>query len=432
MSKFQLIILGVFILCIIAGVVFFAMFKGSGNTDSQIPPITMWGTFPAETFNKYVSEINLSLASSLQITYVQKTQSNFSQDFIAALARGRGPDAILIPADMLLPHFDKIAVIPYKALSQRTFMDTYIQEGQIYRAADGVLALPFAVDPLVMYWNKDTFQAAGIAAYPKYWDEFTTLNKQLTIKDQNSNIRKSAIAMGDFSNVSNSREILGMLFLQTGNPITVRDGQSGIVSGNLKNSGSYSLVGAVDLFTQFVNPNSANYSWNKGMPISKTAFLSGTLATYFGFASELSDIRSKNPNLSFDVAPIPQMKMSGVKATYGRMYGLSIVGSSADQNAVYQTFAILTDPILLAKLSQMTYLPSVNTNIIAQGSTDPYITIFNEAALIAKTWFEADSSQSYTTFGNMISAVTSGAKTSYNALKDANDRYDIVLRQIQQ
>jgi ABC-type glycerol-3-phosphate transport system substrate-binding protein len=431
MSKFQIIILGVFVLCVIVGVALFATYKGGGSSSSQLPPITIWGTFSADTFNNYVSKVNLTLPLPLNVTYIHKSQSSFSQDFIAALARGTGPDAILIPADMLLPHLDKISVIPYTALAQRTFMDTYIQEGQVYLAKNGVKALPLVIDPLVMYWNRDMFAAAGVAAYPKYWDEFAALNKQITQKDENDNIRKSAIALGDFTNVMNARELLGTLFLQIGNPITVSDSE-GLVGSALKASGSANPTTIVNFFTQFVDPNSGDYSWNRGMPDSKTAFLSGMLATYFGFASELADIRAKNPNLNFDAAPIPQSKTSGIKTAYARMYGLSIVRASANQNAAYQTLAILTSPSSLPLLSAMTYLPSVNVNIIAAGSTDPYITIFNKAALIAKTWRDADPAQSYSIFGGMINAVTSGALTAHDALNDASDRYDVVLRQAQQ
>jgi len=431
MSKFQIIVLAIFIVCIGIGIAVFATYRGNKNANTELAQITVWGTFPAETFNKYIAEINQTLASPMKVSYVQKTPSTFSGDFIAALARGAGPDGILIPADMLMPHFDKLTLIPYTALPQRTFMDSYIGEGQIYLTSDGIRAIPFIVDPLVMYWNKDMYGTAGIATYPKSWDEFKGLNKKLTVKDENGNIRKSAIAMGDFTNVVNSREILGTLLLQLGSQVTSFD-QNGRFESALIASDKSNPTGAVNFFTQFVNPNNENYSWNRGMNDSRTAFLSGTLATYFGFASELQSLRAKNANLNFDVAQIPQSKTNGVKTTYGKIYGLSIVRTSAKQNDVYQSYAIITNPTNLKKLSEMTYLPSVNTSVIAGGSQDPYITIFNQAALIARSWFDANASESNKIFGNMINAVTSGAKNTAEALNDANDAYNVVLRQAQQ
>ncbi len=329
---------------------------------------------------------------------------------------------------MLLPHEDKLALIPYSALSQRTFMDTYIQEGQIYLNPSGILAIPFTVDPLVMYWNRDTFNAAGVASYPRYWDEFTGLNRELTVKDANENIRKSAIALGDFSTVDNAREILASLIMQLGNPISALN-QQGVLESTIKVSAAVDPSPAFKFFAQFVDPTNQDYSWNRSMPDSKTAFLSGTLATYFGFASELNDIRAKNPNLNFDVAPLPQLRTGGVKASYGRMYGLSIVRSTPNANGVYQVMSILTAPANLSSLSQTMYLPPVRTDLIAAGSNDPYISIFDQAALISKTWLDADPAKSGQIFGNVVQSITSGQESVFQALNDAGAQYDVLLRQ---
>jgi len=426
-SKFQIIVLAIFGIFIVAGVASFALYKGSNSSDS-IPTVTIWGTFPSDTFNLYVAKINVSLSQPLTINYIQKSPDTFSQEFVAALARGIGPDGLLIPVDMLLPQYDKLVAIPFTALPQRTFIDSYIEEANIYLNSNGVIAIPFTVDPLVMYWNRDTFNAAGIAAYPKYWDEFTSLNQKLTLKDENGNIRKTAVALGDFSNVGNAREILGTLIMQSGNPVTMAD-KDGFIQSTLKTSAQISPAPAINFFTKFTNPSSPDYSWNRGMAPSKSAFLAGTLATYFGFTSELADIRAKNPNLNFDVAPLPQVRTGGTKAAYAKMNGFSIVRTSPNAGAVFRVISILTDPVNLSELNQTLYLPTVRRDVIARGSNDPYITIFNQAALIARTWLDADVQKSRDIFARMIQAITSGAKTDFQAIQDAGDEYDLILMQ---
>ena len=428
MTKFQVITLGAFIVFIIAGVVAFAMYKGASSSGSQLPAVTIWGTFPADVFNTYVSNINNNSTTPISVTYKQETVNSFSQDFIAALARGSGPDVILIPADMILPHEDKLALIPYTALPARTFLDTYTQEAQIYATVNGILALPFTVDPLIMYWNRDMFNTAGVATYPKFWDEFTTLNQKITAKDGNGNIRKSAIALGDFTNVYNAREILGSLILQLGNPVTAYDAQ-GNLSTTLRAGAQISPKPAFDFFAQFVDPTNVNYSWNRGMSDSKTAFLSGNLATYFGFASELAEIRTKNPNLNFDAAPLPQVRTGGMKAGYARMFGLSIVRSTPNANGVYQVLSILTQPNYLATLANTMYLPPVLTSLIAQGSNDPYISVFDTAALVGKTWIDADPNQSAIVLGNVVESITTGQKSSFQAIEDGGLQYNQILNQ---
>ena len=428
-SRFQIIVLAIFIIGIIAGVLSFALYKGSSATPT-LPAITVWGTFPQNTFNQYVSTINNGLSQSLRITYVQEDPASFHSDFVNALARGAGPDAILIPADMILPEINKLTPIPYTALSQRSFMDTYVQEASIYLESDGILAVPFTVDPLMMYWNRDTFAAAGLASYPQFWDEFTALNQTLTSKDPNGNVRRSAIAMGDFTNVTNARELFGALLFQLGNPVAVVS--NGVAASTLKTSITANPVPAVKFFSQFDNPSNPNYSWNRGMPNDKTAFLSGTLATYFGFASELSDLRNKNPNLNFDVAPLPQVRSGGVKSTYGKMYGFSIVKASANQNAAYQVISTLASPSYLPGLAKTMYLPCVLTSAISAGSSDPYVTIFNTSALVARTWLDVDRGTTNKIFGTLIQSVVSGQNSPEIAIQQAGDQYDAALKQAMQ
>jgi ABC-type glycerol-3-phosphate transport system substrate-binding protein len=425
-SKFQLIVLGIFVICIVAGVIAFARYKGTSST-AAYAPITIWGTFPKDTFDTYVGNISNAMAQPISVTYVQKTANQFAVEFVSALARGAGPDVILVPADTILPLEDKLSLVPYTALSQRDFRDMYVSEADIYANPNGILGMPFTLDPLVMYWNRDMFDAAGIATYPKYWDDYKNLIPKLTAKDQNGNIRKSALALGSFDNISNAREILGTLIMQTGNPITSAD-STGFPVSALHSSYPVNPSSALEFFSQFADPANAEYSWNRGLPDSKSAFLSGTLATYFGFASEISDIRSKNPNLNFDVAALPQVRTGGAKAVYGRMLAFSLVQSSKNLNDAYQIIAILSSPASLAKMSSQLYLPSVRRDAIAAGNNDPYIGLFNTTALISKTWLDADPASSGQIFKEMVDSFQSGQKTATQAIDDAGDEYDAALR----
>ncbi|MFA6315560.1 MAG: extracellular solute-binding protein [Candidatus Paceibacterota bacterium] len=426
MSKFQVITLAIFILAIVAGVIAFATYKNDSTT-TALPSITIWGTFPSSVFDQYVAETNNTLDSPVKVSYVEKTPEKFSQEFVSALARGLGPDVILIPADRILTEANKLTSIPYTALTQREFKDKYIQEAQIYLNSEGTLALPFTIDPLVLYWNRDIFNVAGLVTFPRYWDEFSALNQKLTVKDQNGNIRKSAVAFGTFNNITNAREILGTLIMQAGNTITGRDADGAIVSTLGNRSGS-DPAPAVKFFAKFADPANTDYSWNRGLLNDKVFFLAGNLATYIGLASEISDIRSKNNNLNFDVAPLPQTRNGGKTVSYGRMYGFSIVRASGKQNAAYQTIAILSSPSRLQSLSQKMYIPSV-LNTLNQGSSDPYMDNFQRAALISRTWLDADPTQSRRIWGTMIDVLISGKKSVSDAISDAHDEYDLVLKQ---
>ncbi len=428
-SKFQIIILAVFAGFLIAGIVAFATYKGNSSS-TTLPHITIWGTFPQDVFSQYISAINLASSDPLPVTYVQRPASTFSQDFIGALANGQGPDVLLVSADMLYPFRNKIAPIPFTALTQRDFVDTYIQEANMYISPNGMYALPFVVDPLVMYWNRDMFDSAGIAKYPTSWDQFSALGKKLNIKDQNGNIRKSVVALGSFNNVDNAREILGTLLMQTGNPVTTTNRDGAIVSTLKNNPTSASALDAetaTKFFSHYVDPADPDYSWNRNLPSSKSSFLSGTLATYFGFASELLGLRAKNQNLNFDVAFMPQIA-NGVRTTYGRMYGFSIVHTSPNINAAYQIISTLTSAPFLGLISTNMYLPSVRRDLIGAGSSDPNITLFNQEALVARSWPDVDSNSSNQILSGMVESFTNGQKTILQSVQDASDQYDLLLQ----
>ncbi len=428
-SKFQIIILAVFVIFIIVGVGVFALYKGN-TSSSVLPTITIWGSFPKDVFDQYVNKIAVAEGKQLTINYTEVDQSQFNAYFVAALARGGGPDAILIPTELLLPHEDKLALIPFSYMTQRDFMDTYIQEAKVYLNPNGIIGFPFTIDPLVMYWNRDMFDAAGIATYPKLWDDFADLNKSLTIKDKNGNLRKSAIALGQFGNINNAREIFGSLLLQSGNPITTLDSRGNIIT-NINTGSESSVETVIKFFAQFVDPANPSYSWNRSMPTSQAAFLSGVLATYFGFASELSDIRVKNPNINFDVALLPGPKSTGgTGATYGRMFGFSLVKTSPNLSSALQIIELLTSSQYLGDFSDKLYLPNVRRDVITRGSNDPYITLFNRAALVSATWLDADPDQSGRIFSDMVQSFTSGQKDIYQAIQDAGGQYNTLLQSV--
>ncbi len=428
MTKFQISLTAIFIIFIIAGVTVFATYKSKDSSDT-LPTINVWGTFPASVFNDFVQKLNLTRATTLNINYTEINPANFRKQFIDELARGKGPDAILVSQQDIIGYYDKIIQIPDKVFTKRDFQNSFTPQANLYLTADGSLAFPLIVDPLVMYWNRTMFTNAGIAKYPVYWDEFSTITQKLTLKDDNSNIRRSAIAMGEFNNINHAREIFGALLLQSGNPVTFYSDQ-GLQSGlgDSSYAGTQTSSPALNFFTQFSNPRDYRYSWNRSLPNSKSSFLSGTLGTYFGYTSEVADIKAKNPNLDFDVAPLPQARTGKLRVTYGNMYGLSMVRSTTNQNATFAVMQILTAPDAQALLSSITYLPSVRREAIATGSTDPYMAVFLDASLISKGWLDTSVERSNQIFTNLAESITSGKSDVFSALKQADDELNLSLK----
>lgn len=436
MTRFQIIVITIFVVFIVGGLVAFATYKGK-NEASPLPTISIWGTIPAETFNKYMSIVNGERQNGLvKINYTEKSAESFDKDFIEALASDAGPDAVLLPHTMLLRHIDKFAPISYETIPLRDYRNAYVEETELYLNNDGIIALPWSIDPLVMYWNRDMYTNAGIPTYPKTWEELVQSIPKLTTKDSAGNIQRSAFALGEYRNINHAQELLSTIFFQAGNPIVVRDaGLNPQTARGLKSAfgrdgqlGFEDAVSALTFYTSFSNPaDRANYTWNRSLPNSKSFFISGKLGVYFGFASEIFDIKSKNQNLNFDVAPMLVPKAGQNRTTFANLYGFSIVRKSASPIGVLSVLKEIIQPVYMAQFSIDSYLPSVRRDIIASGSKDQYLTIFNDAALISKGWLTPSPMIAEDLFRNMIENVTTGKVGPQESLSDASAKLDVEL-----
>ena len=294
LTPFQVVLLGVFGFFVIFAVL---VFSGIIPLFKEVPDgvggeAVIWGTFPAAYFYEHIEELNRNANGAWSIKYIEKRADTFDAELVEVLASGTGPDAILLSHDLIVRHKDKVFPIPYESFSVRQFADTFVQEGEMYLIREGVLALPFSIDPLVMFWNRDLFSTAGISQPPTAWDEFFTLAADLTRADNARNVTLSAVALGEWSNVEHAKEILSLLIMQAGNPIIAVTGSGPVSVLDQKGEGSTPPTeSALRFYTEFSNSAKMAYSWNRSLPNSKDMFLAGDLAVYFGFGSEINKRR---------------------------------------------------------------------------------------------------------------------------------------------
>ncbi len=411
MTKFQMILTGVFALFLIVGIIIFSAYRG--NSQNRVT-VVVWGTIPSTTFSDIIQTTSLYQSKEYDVKYVEKSEANFDSDFIEALASGNGPDLFMLSSDKILKHYNKIFPIPYSVLTERQFKDTFIDGSEIYMAPSGVLALPAYVDPLVMYWNRSIFRNADLTEPPKYWDEFYDLAKEISQKDGALNISQSAVAFGEFANVDHAKKIILNLVIQAGTPVVIWSGDSlQSVFSSSYNKPTVPAEAAVNFYTEFSNPAKTSYSWNRSLPSSNNFFLSGDLALYFGFASEARVLQFKNPNLDFDVAPVPSSREGGSNISYADFNAFAITKASANKNAAYAVVSVLSGKEASGALSKYLRLPSARRDLLSIKPTTAYDSVFYSSAIKSKGWLDPDPDQTDLIFKNMIESITSGrARTS--------------------
>lgn len=408
MSTFKIVTVGIFVFFGVIGVFVFASYGGSEK--EPVPEVTIWGTLPSAFISEYVRAIN-EQKTIITAAYLQIDEDRFKETFINALAEGKGPDIVILPDDLLYEERGKLVPIGYQTYPERDFRDTFIDAAELFISKEGILGVPFAVDPMVMYWNKDVFSTAGVPRPPQFWSELKGLAPKLIDRNDTSSVVKAMVPLGEFRNVNNAKGIIATLLFQAGTNI-VAQGDTGefystIDTSTTGSSATTPINEAVNFYSAFSNPVSPLYTWNRSLPYSDEMFLSGDLAMYFGFASEIFDIRAKNPNLNFDVAVMPQAE-NATKATYGKMYALSIVKGTRSLPASLTAVGLMTSADAMARWTEYTSLPPVRRDLLSTRPKDPYLDVFYSAAIQSKAWMDPNAETSDEIFRDMIESVITG------------------------
>src|SRR3989344_772314 len=215
LSMFQLTLLVTFGGLAIAGVLIFSIAIGGGD-NSTVGAIKIWGTLDQGAFAVVVRQAAETHPELSQVTYEQKDAATFESELTNALASGGGPDLFLLRQDYALKDAGKASLIPFSALSKAQFENAFIEAANPFLSQNGVIAVPIFVDPLILYWNKDMLASAGYAQPPRYWDELFEIAQKVTKRDDSGTIIKSAVALGEYKNVTNAKDILATLILQAG------------------------------------------------------------------------------------------------------------------------------------------------------------------------------------------------------------------------
>ena len=428
-ANFQLIILIIFIVAAIFGILVFSGAIPIGSNGSQVSQntVVMWGTIPEDVMANPIDAFNKA-NTAYTVKYVQKSADTFDQNLLEALASGTGPDIFLLPDNLAFHYANKIVTIPYTSYPLATFKNTFAGAGEIFLTSKGVLAFPMTIDPLMMYYNRSILDSNGIVYPPATWDDLISMAQTLTKKDASGKITQSEIALGEFSNVVHAKDIMTAMFMQTGNPIIAQNSTTGnYVSVLNSQTMAYNLPAVLGEYTDFANPTSTSYSWNKSLGNSDDVFSAEGSAFYFGYASELKTLINKNPNQNFFVAPLPQIKGSNTKVTGARVTGLAISSSSKNFSSAFAVASLMATTNFASNFASATGVPPARRDLLAIKGTDAYSPIFYDSALYAQTWMDPSPSDTDSIWSSMVDEVLSGNMSTTDAIKDADSKLSLLL-----
>lgn len=389
LRPFELGLVVIFLVLIAVSLVLLRTFRPNDAEEVQIGTVTIWGTLPQEGVGSVLTNLENTNEGYRRVSYTFVEPREFESRLVNALADNTGPDMVLLPSDELVALRSKIRPVSYESFPLRDIESAYIDGAKIFAMTDGLYARPTLVDPLVMYWNKDMLGQAGFVEPPKTWE---ALNNEylptLTKRGNDRTIERSAVAFGEYENVRNAYDILGMLLFQAGTRGVVESspGFYDILLNTGVDQSIQPLRVSLEFYTRFARPDNSLYSWNRSFQSDRDRFISGDLALYFGRLSEGPQLQRLNPNLNFDVAEVPQGATATVRRTHGVFYGFAVLRASDNLPGSFMVMNELSNTGNATMLAQAYSMVPTMRSVVSGGSNDRFGRVGFRSAGVAYGW----------------------------------------------
>lgn len=399
-----------------------SLFKN--NKNKQIT-LQFWGIWDqSETINEIKNEFKKN-NPNIEIIYTKKSIQQYRESLESQITSGTGPDIFVFHNTWVPMLRDELEPVPQFVLSSNEFKNNYYPAAnRDLRSLDNkFLGAPTGTDGLALFYNEDILKAAGIIAPPKTWEELAQIAAKITVKGPDGNIRTAGVALGTTNNIDYFSDIVALMILQNlGDPKILTDQRS---------------ADAIDYYIQFAKGQ--NRVWDETMQSSTLAFYAGNLAMYFGPSSKVKEIKDKNPNLNFKVAPLPQLE--GGKVAWASYWAVGVSAKSKGKEAAQEFLKYLQDDQTQINLftlasknsSQYSGQPYPKQSLASKIATDPYFGAYVVDAPFAKSFPVASytfdngiNDQIIAVYKKGIDAVISGGR-SKTALEEATKSIEKLL-----
>jgi ABC-type glycerol-3-phosphate transport system substrate-binding protein len=366
--------------------------KTKPPTEAKIK-LVYWKVFDNKDVFNPIIEAFKEENPNVDIVYEKKDLSTYKQDIVNALAANAGPDIISIKNDWMPFFADKVQPLDEKGMiNQNYIMDTKTFKNTFAPvAADDLIinnkiyGMPLSIDTLVLYYNNEIFYEAEIDNPPATWKEFVTTVKKI------KKIGKRAVALGTVSNINNAPDIIYLLMLQrfqaSKADLINADKQRAIF--NLPVAGPtgrpvYPGKDAIKFYTSFANPNESVYTWNDKNPQAIDAFAQGKVAMIFDYSWQQSYIEKINPDLNYEIAPVPQISKIDEPVNYASYWAETVTKDCRYPDIAWNFINFIATKQINSYL-QATKKPSPILEDI-KTSSDPY----EYQSATAKNWYKKE------------------------------------------
>lgn len=414
----RIILGGIGLLVLILILVFLGVLPGRKTAKITPGTIEVWGIDDESVWTDIINQFQ-SENKGVTVRYQQLDEATYEPTLVNRLAEGTGPDVFFLKNSLIAKHANKIyplsrGTFNFSVNNFRSIFTDGAAEDLITK--DGqILGFPLYIDTPAVFYNKDAFNALGIAEAPKTWDEIITFSKRVSKLSSAGDVIKSAIALGTFDTVEHAFEIINSIILQNGDPIVSRKtGEVGL---------RQPAVDAFRFYTSFADHSRPNFTWSSRLGNSLDAFAEGTSLMAIGFPEDIARIQAKNPHMNFGVVPFPQTDTPALFQSY---YFPTVSRSSKNTDAAWQFIAFIA-----AKDAAKAYVEKLGAaparrDLISAGAPGEDLDVFYRQSLLGKTWPIYDESATRRAFRDAIESIVSRDLTPNDAVQRVQQQLKLI------
>lgn len=408
----------------------------SGAEKELLEPVklTWWGVEDDRQDYSGVISAYRAIHPNVSIDYRKLRLEEFEPELINALAEDRGPDIFSIRNTWVNKYTSKIKPLPEKTtmayevtqkslgVKQETIIEvrenksitpsqlekTFVEV--VYKDVvnnNEIYGLPLSVDTLVLFYNKDLFNTAGLPLPPTFWPDVQQSVNSLTFQNNEGELIQSGIALGTANNVEYSEDILSLLMMQNG---------AQMAAGNRVTFGSVPPGGdrsynpgpeALIFYTDFANPGKEVYTWNGSFPNSIDAFAEGRVAIMFGYHEDIAKLEAKRQGkLNFGITGAPQIQNRPSEINFARYWVHTVSNKSKNENAAWDFIQFITHEKRATLYLEKTGKPTALRSLITEQIEDDDLEVFASQLLTAQSWYHGnEASIVESAFSEMIETV---------------------------
>ncbi|MFA6493382.1 MAG: extracellular solute-binding protein [Patescibacteria group bacterium] len=356
--------------------------------------------------------------NNVKINFVKVDPQNYELESLNRLSTSK-VDIWGIPNSWMPKQHDKLTPAGVKLSNDNVDNSTYynslypkivLQENIIN---NNIYGLPVSLDTLVLFVNNNVRpqnqdltleEEEVLSTEVKNWDELVTKSQLLTEKS-GSNISQSGVALGT-EDVTNASDILTVLMMQYGTQMTNKEKTQATfhTALNVFGGSNYPGAAALDFYTSFGKSNNPNYSFSKNLGDPLQAFSDNKIAYYIDYSAKESDILRLNPDISYAIKALPQIKATKNPVNFASYETFTVPNSSKNQTLAWQFLAGLTQ-----KNNLKTYLET-SKNHPALTELQDTSEIVDQSIQTAQSWYNPEPTQVTKIFQDAISQVVTGQK----------------------